>query len=40
MHNVTVYARDEFENVGASETVHFTVELPESFPTTLVAAAL
>jgi nitrous oxidase accessory protein len=38
-HNVTVYAKDEFENICASEPVFFTVELPEPFPTTLVAAA-
>jgi hypothetical protein len=34
LHNVTVYARDEFENVGASETICFSVEEP--FPTALV----
>jgi N-acetylneuraminic acid mutarotase len=41
LHNVTVYAMDEFENSGASVTVFFSVELPqqESFPTMLVAAA-
>jgi N-acetylneuraminic acid mutarotase len=38
MHNVTVYARDEFDNTGASETIIFTVDVPEPFPTTLVAA--
>jgi len=37
LHNITVYARDEFENTGASETISFSVEVP--FPTTLVAAA-
>jgi hypothetical protein len=37
LHNVTVYAKDEFENTGASETISFSVEVP--FPTTLVAAA-
>jgi len=37
LHNVTVYARDELENTGASETVSFTVEV--SFPTVLVATA-
>jgi hypothetical protein len=36
-HNVTVYARDEFGNVGASETVYFSVEVP--FPVVPVAAA-
>jgi len=34
LHNVTVYARDEFENVGISQTITFRVEAP--FPTTLV----
>jgi len=37
LHNVTVYARGEFENIGASETIIFSVEVP--FPTMLVAAA-
>ena len=36
-HNVTVYAWDEAGNVGASETVYFTVT--ESSPTVLVIAA-
>jgi N-acetylneuraminic acid mutarotase len=36
LHNVTVYAKDTFENTGASETVYFSVEVP--FPTTLVVA--
>ena len=36
VHNVTVYARDAFGNVGASETVSFTVEVP--FPVILVVA--
>jgi hypothetical protein len=39
LHSVTVYARDEFDNVGASETITFNVEVLEPFPTTLVAAA-
>jgi N-acetylneuraminic acid mutarotase len=39
LHNVTVYAEDEFGNVGASETVLFTIAEPEPFPTTLVATA-
>jgi N-acetylneuraminic acid mutarotase len=37
LHNVTVYAEDSFGNMGASETVSFSVEVP--FPTTLVATA-
>jgi len=36
VHNVTVYAKDEFGNVGASEAVSFTVEVP--FPGMLVVA--
>jgi N-acetylneuraminic acid mutarotase len=37
VHNITVYAKDEFGNTGASETISFSVEVP--FPATLVAAA-
>ena len=38
LHNVTVYAKDEFENMWVSETVSFSVaEVP--FPTALVAVA-
>jgi hypothetical protein len=36
-HNITVYAMDEAGNTGASETICFSVEVPESFPTVLVA---
>jgi len=40
LHNVTVYAKDSFENMGASETITFSVaEEPEPFPTALVATA-
>jgi hypothetical protein len=39
LHNVTVYARDKFENTGASEPISFNVELPEPFPTLLVVAS-
>jgi hypothetical protein len=40
VHNVTVYAHDLAGNIGASETVTFTVaEEPEPFPTAPVAAA-
>ncbi len=40
-HNVTVFAADEAGNIGASETIDFTVAKPESetFPTTLIATA-
>jgi hypothetical protein len=37
LHNVTVYAKDTFENTGASETITFSVEVP--FPVVPVAAA-
>jgi hypothetical protein len=36
LHNVTIYAEDTFGNVGASETVSFTVEVP--FPVAPVTA--
>jgi len=35
-HNVTVYATDEFGNIGVSKTIYFNVEAP--FPTALVVA--
>jgi parallel beta-helix repeat protein len=38
-HNVTVYATDLAGNTGASETLVFTVDLSEPFPTVPVAAA-
>jgi hypothetical protein len=37
LHNVTVYAKDEFGNVGASEAVSFTVEVP--FPGMMLVVA-
>jgi nitrous oxidase accessory protein NosD len=40
LHNVTVYAKDTYGNEGTSETVFFTVEVPEPFPTTLIIAAV
>jgi hypothetical protein len=40
LHNVTVYAKDTFENEGASETVTFTVSVPEPFPIVPVAGAV
>jgi N-acetylneuraminic acid mutarotase len=39
LHNVTVYARDEFDNVGASATLTFDVKVPEPFPIIFVVAA-
>jgi len=38
LHNITVYAKDEFENVSASETVCFTIA-EEPFPVAPVAVA-
>ena len=32
-HNVTVYATDEAGNTGASETMYFSIDTPEPFPT-------
>jgi hypothetical protein len=37
LHNVTVYARDSFENTGASEPISFSVDVP--FPLVPVATA-
>lgn len=41
-HNVTVYATDLAGNAGASETVYFTVKVPDPFPIVpvLVASAI
>ena len=38
-HNVTIYVTDEAGNTGVSETIYFTVEVPEPFPIVLVAVA-
>jgi N-acetylneuraminic acid mutarotase len=35
LHNITVYAKDTFENIGASETIIFSIEEP--FPTAIIA---
>jgi parallel beta-helix repeat protein len=40
VHNVTVYANDTYGNMGASETVTFTVAVPEPFPVVLVVASV
>jgi N-acetylneuraminic acid mutarotase len=37
LHNITVYANDTFGNIGASETIAFTIAKPEPFPTVPVA---
>jgi hypothetical protein len=39
-HNITVYATDKAGNAGASETIYFSVEVPEPFPTTMVIAPM
>jgi hypothetical protein len=39
-HNITVYATDKTGNVGASETIYFSVEVPVPFPTTMVIAPM
>jgi N-acetylneuraminic acid mutarotase len=39
LHNVTVYAKNTFENIGASANVAFSIEVPEPFPTIPVAVA-
>jgi len=38
-HTITLYAWDTAGNIGTTETVHFSVEVPEPFPTVPVAAA-
>jgi N-acetylneuraminic acid mutarotase len=41
LHNITVYAKDAFENMGTSETITFSIaKETETFPTTWVAAAV
>jgi hypothetical protein len=37
-HDIVVYAWDDAGNVGASETVHFSIKQLEAFPTLLVVA--
>ena len=38
-HNITLYAKDEFETMGSSKTIHFKIETPKAFPVVPVAAA-
>jgi hypothetical protein len=38
VHNLTVYATDEAGNTGVSETIYFSVDVPEPFPTATVVA--
>ncbi len=39
-HNITVYAKDKFENIGASDTITFNIDSPDpdGFPVLLAAA--
>jgi N-acetylneuraminic acid mutarotase len=39
LHNVTVYAKDEFDNVGASQPMFFAVDVAEPFPVAPIAVA-
>ncbi|MCJ7688593.1 MAG: right-handed parallel beta-helix repeat-containing protein [Clostridiaceae bacterium] len=39
-HNLIIYATDIFGNVGSSVTLFFTVDIPESFPTTIVVVSI
>ena len=39
-HNVTVYATDEARHTGTSETIHFSLDMPEPFSTTLVIGSV
>jgi len=39
LHNLTVYAKYTKGSIGASEIVHFSVEVPEPFPIVTVIAA-
>ena len=36
-HSITFYANDTYGNVGASETVYFTVEVPEPFSRVIIS---
>jgi hypothetical protein len=38
IYNVTVYVTDRSGNTGASETIHFSMDVPEPFPTVTVTA--
>ncbi len=40
LHNLTVYANDTYGNMGASETLTFTVAVPELFPIVPAAAVV
>lgn len=38
LHTLVIYANDTFGDIGASQTVNFTVSKPEPFPTAIIAA--
>jgi parallel beta-helix repeat protein len=40
LHNVTIYAKDTFGNMGASQTISFTVSIPDPFPALPVAVSV
>ena len=40
LHNITIYAKYTEGSIGASENIAFTINKPEPFPTTLVAASI
>lgn len=40
LHNIIVYANDTFGNTGASQTIQFTIDQPEPFPTTWLIASV
>jgi hypothetical protein len=39
-HSITLFAKDEFETTGSSETIHFNIDPPEPFPVAPVALAV
>jgi hypothetical protein len=39
-HSLTLFAIDTAGNIGSSETIYFSVDVPEPFPTTLVIASV
>lgn len=39
-HSLTLFAIDTAGNIGSSETIYFSVDVPEPFPTTLVVASV
>ena len=39
-HNITVYAKDEYDNMGVSQTSYFSIDQPIAFSTMLVIASV